>query len=97
VEQRELTFVIPTYRLRDVGETVAEIPENYERGDLLVENKAFYGFEPGFFQYNLVRIVDDVISVIKRSIELWPRLIEICNFQKDRHGLPQLRVQNRKA
>jgi hypothetical protein len=39
-------------------------------------NKAFYGFEPDFFQQNLVRIVDDVISVIKRSIELWPTLIE---------------------
>jgi hypothetical protein len=60
-------------------------------------NKAFYGFEPDFFQYNLVRIVDDVISVIKGSIELWPTLVEISYFQKDRHGLPQLRVHNQKA
>jgi hypothetical protein len=60
-------------------------------------NKAFYGFEPDFFQYNLVRIVDDVISVIKGSIELWPTLVEISYFQKDRHGLPQLRVQNQKG
>jgi hypothetical protein len=59
--------------------------------------KAFYGFEPDFFQQNLVRIVDDVITVIKGSIELWPTLIEICYFQKDRYGLPQLRVRNRKA
>jgi hypothetical protein len=27
--------------------------------------KTFYGFEPDFFQQNLVRIVDDVVSVIK--------------------------------
>jgi hypothetical protein len=60
-------------------------------------NKAFYGFEPDFFQYNLVRIVDDVISVIRGSIELWPTLVEISYFQKNRHGLPQLRVQNQKA
>jgi hypothetical protein len=60
-------------------------------------HKAFYGFEPDFFQQNLVRIVDDVISVIKASIELWPTLVEISYFQKGRHGLPQLRVQNRRA
>ena len=58
--------------------------------------KTFYGFEPDFFQQNLVRIVDDVISVIKGSIELWPTLIEICYFQKDRKGLPQVRVNNHK-
>jgi hypothetical protein len=60
-------------------------------------NKAFYGFEPDFFQQNLVRIVDDVISVIKGSIELWPTLVEISYFEKRRRGLPQLRVQNQKA
>jgi hypothetical protein len=60
-------------------------------------NKAFYGFEPDFFQQNLARIVDDVISTIKGSIELWPTLVEISYFQKDRHGLPQLRVQNQEA
>ncbi|HTF34184.1 MAG TPA: hypothetical protein VK714_10860 [Myxococcota bacterium] len=59
--------------------------------------KAFYGFEPDFFQQNLVRIVDDVVSVIKGSIELWPTLVEICYFQKGRHGLPQVRVRNEKA
>jgi hypothetical protein len=57
-------------------------------------NKAFYGFEPDFFQQNLVRIVDDVISVIKGSVALWPTLVEISYFQKSRQGLPQLRVQN---
>ena len=59
-------------------------------------NKAFYGFEPDFFQQNLLRIVDDVVNVIKGSIELWPTLVEICYFQKGRMGLPQVRVQNRK-
>jgi hypothetical protein len=77
----------------------AATPERAEALRLFAANlqKAFYGFEPDFFQQNLVRIVDDVITVIKGSIELWPTLIEICYFQKDRHGLPQLRVRNRKA
>jgi hypothetical protein len=56
--------------------------------------KAFYGFEPDFFQQNLLRIVDDVVSVIKGSIELWPTLVEICYFHKNRKGLPQTRVDN---
>jgi hypothetical protein len=60
-------------------------------------HKAFYGFEPDFFQQNLSRIVNDVISVIKSSLELWPTLVEISYFQKARGGLPQLRVRNRKA
>ncbi len=55
-------------------------------------DKAFYGFEPDFFQHNLLRIVDDAIAVIKASIELWPTLIEICYFQKTRHGLPMLHL-----
>ncbi|HTN72297.1 MAG TPA: hypothetical protein VMO00_14550, partial [Methylomirabilota bacterium] len=58
--------------------------------------KAFYGFEPDFFQQNLLRIVDDVISVIKGCIELWPSLVEICYFHKNRKGLPQIRVKNQK-
>lgn len=56
--------------------------------------KAFYAFEPDFFQQNLLRIVDDVITVIKGSIELWPTLVEICYFQKDRQGLPKIKVHN---
>ncbi|VTR91494.1 Uncharacterized protein OS=Singulisphaera acidiphila (strain ATCC BAA-1392 / DSM 18658 / VKM B-2454 / MOB10) GN=Sinac_2886 PE=4 SV=1 [Gemmata massiliana] len=58
--------------------------------------KAFYSFEPDFFQQNLLRIADDVVSVIKGSIELWPTLVEICYFEKDRRGLPQVRVNNQK-
>jgi hypothetical protein len=59
-------------------------------------NKAFYGFEPDFFQQNLLRIVDDVVSVIKGSIELWPSLVEICYFHKRQKGLPQVQVANQK-
>ena len=58
--------------------------------------KSFYGFEPDFFQQNLLRVVDDVIGVIKGSIELWPTLVEVCYFQKNRKGLPQTRVRNQK-
>jgi hypothetical protein len=58
--------------------------------------KSFYGFQPDFFQQNLLRIADDVISVIKGSIELWPSLVEICYFQKGRKGLPQVLVKNQK-
>ena len=57
-------------------------------------HKAFYGFEPDFFQHNLLRIVDDVVSVIKGSLQLWPTLVEICYFQKGRKGLPKTRVKN---
>jgi hypothetical protein len=76
-------------------------PRNPERAEalrLFASNlyKAFYGFEPDFFQHNLLRIVDDVVSVIKGSIELWPTLIEICYFQKARKGLPQIRVNNQR-
>jgi hypothetical protein len=58
-------------------------------------HKAFYGFEPDFFQHNLLRTVDDAVSVIKGSLQLWPTLVEICYFQKIRKGLPQIRVNNR--
>jgi hypothetical protein len=59
-------------------------------------DKAFYGFEPDFFQQNLLRIVDDVIGVIKASIQLWPTLVEIAYFQKRRGGLPETRVLNQR-
>ncbi|MBC7924042.1 MAG: hypothetical protein H7039_00130 [Bryobacteraceae bacterium] len=71
-----------------------------ERADSLRQfagnlNKAFYGFEPDFFHQNLLRIVDDVIGIIKGSIELWPTLVEICYFEKSRRGLPIVKVHNR--
>ena len=59
-------------------------------------NRAFYAFEPDFFQQNLLRIVDDVVGVIKASIQLWPTLVEIVYFQKRRGGLPETRVLNQK-
>ncbi len=59
-------------------------------------DKVFYGFEPDFFQQNLLRIVDDVVGIIRGSIELWPSLVEIVYFQKRRSGLPQIRVQNQR-
>ncbi len=58
--------------------------------------KAFYGFEPDFFQHNLLRAVDDAVGVIKASIQLWPSLVEIAYFEKRRHGLPKTRVCNQK-
>ena len=76
---------------------VAETAKSEERVNALKIfaanlQKAFYGFEPDFFQHNLLRIVDDAIGVIKASIELWPTLVEICYFQKIRHGLPMLHL-----
>jgi len=58
--------------------------------------KAFYSFEPDFFQQNLLRIVDDVVGIIKASIQLWPTLVEIAYFEKRRNGLPKTRVSNQK-
>ncbi len=56
--------------------------------------RAFYGFEPDFFQQNVARLVDDVVTEIKASLELWPTLVEICFFEKSRRGLPQTLVAN---
>ena len=50
-----------------------------------------------FIHQNLLRVVDDVVSTIKGSIELWPTLIEIAYLQKDRRGLPRTRVNNKRA
>jgi hypothetical protein len=73
-------------------------PDRKHNLELFAANlhKSFYGFEPDFFHQNLIRIVDDVLSVIKASIELWPTLVEICYFQKGRKGLPQVRVNNQR-
>src|ERR1035441_6904455 len=66
--------------------------------NLFAENlaRSFYGFEPDFFQQNVTRIVDDVVSVIQASLELWPTLVEICYFHKDKKEFPQIRVKNKK-
>jgi hypothetical protein len=76
---------------------VAASPERAAALRLFAANlhKAFFAFEPDFFQHNLLRIVDDVVSVIKGSLQLWPTLVEICYFQKGRKGLPRTKVNNR--
>jgi hypothetical protein len=74
-------------------------PERKDALRLFAANlqKSFYAFEPDFFQQNLLRIVDDVVTTIKGSIELWPTLIEICFFEKARRGLPRIKVNNKRA
>jgi hypothetical protein len=56
--------------------------------------KAFYGFESDFFQQNVSRIVDDVVSQIQGALELWPTLVEICYFHKHTRELPRVKVAN---
>jgi len=56
--------------------------------------KAFYGFEPDFFQQNVTRMVDDIVSMIRSSLDLWPTLVEIVYYRKNRHSLPMVRVKN---
>ena len=84
-------------RVMDVAE---KTPDGERQSSLRLfgENlsKAFYGFEPDFFQQNVSRIVDDVISQFHASLELWPTLVEICYLQKDKHELPQIKVRNKK-
>lgn len=65
---------------------------------LFAENlsRSFYSFEPDFFQQNVSRIVDDVVSVIQASLEIWPMLVEICYYQKDKKPFPHMRVKNQR-
>jgi hypothetical protein len=79
----------------------AEATSSLERGNTLRSfavtlEKAFYGFDPDFFQQNVIRIVDDVVSQFKGSLELWPTLVEIVYLKKNKSGLPLLRVANPK-
>jgi hypothetical protein len=73
-------------------------PQRRQTLQVFAENlaKVFYGFEPDFFQQNVSRIVDDVISQIHASLELWPTLVEICYYQKDKKQFPQTRVKNKR-
>ena len=75
----------------------ASAPQRRESLSLFAENlkRSFYGFEPDFFQQNVTRIVDDVVSIIQSSLELWPTLVEICYFHKDKKEFPQLQVKNK--
>jgi hypothetical protein len=74
----------------------ARTPERAEALRLFAANleKTFYAFEPDFFQQNLLRIVDDVVGLIKASIQLWPTLVEIAYFEKRRNRLPKTLVRN---
>jgi hypothetical protein len=91
-------------KITGVHRRVVEAAENTrniarcEALNLFAENlcRSFYGFEPDFFQQNVNRIVDDVVSVIQASLELWPALVEICYFHKDKKDLPQTRVRNKR-
>src|ERR1700761_7667218 len=76
-----------------------KIPERKQALLLFAETlaRSFYGFEPDFFQQNVSRIVDDVISQIHASLEIWPTLVEICYFHKDKREFPALKVQNKKV
>jgi hypothetical protein len=80
------------------GQKSASSPERREvlRGFAANLDRAFYGFEPDFFQQNLIRIVDDVISQFKGSLEIWPTLVEICYLHKNRAGLPMRAVENQR-
>jgi hypothetical protein len=76
----------------------AKVPQRKEALFLFAENlaRSFYGFEPDFFQQNVSRIVDDVISQIHASLEIWPTLVEICYFHKDKREFPQRKVLNKR-
>jgi hypothetical protein len=91
-----LTRISDLHRRVVEGQLACSSPERMEvlRGFAANLNRAFYGFEPDFFQQNLIRIVDDVISQFKGSLEIWPTLVEICYLQKNRAGLPMRAVQN---
>jgi hypothetical protein len=84
-------------QLVEAAETTTDV-QRRQALNLFAENlaRSFYGFEPDFFQQNVTRIVDDVVSVIQASLELWPTLVEICYFHKDKKEFPQIRVKNRK-
>jgi hypothetical protein len=91
------TILCKIRTLHERAMTCASKSKNPNRSESLLLfaanlRKAFYGFEPDFFQHNLQRIVDDAISSIRSSIELWPTLVEICYFQKLRNGLPMLPI-----
>lgn len=83
-------------RARTAADAARE-PARRREIDFFAESlqKAFYGFDPDFFQQNVSRMVDDVISQFKGSLELWPTLIEICYYAKSKKAFPQTRVANK--
>ena len=95
-DAEEILAKIRTLHARAIEGARLASPERGLTLRLFAENldKTFYGFEPDFFQQNLQQQVNDVVSLIKGTVEIWPTLVEICYFQKSRRGLPQTRVQN---
>jgi hypothetical protein len=85
------------YRRAKAASDAANDPERRKEIDFFADSlqKAFYGFDPDFFQQNVGRMVDDVISQFKGSLELWPTLIEICYYAKHKRPFPQVRVSNK--
>jgi hypothetical protein len=75
----------------------AQDPERKHGIEFFAESlqKAFYSFDSDFFQQNVTRMVDDVISQFKGSLDLWPTLIEICYYAKSKKAFPQVRVCNK--
>jgi hypothetical protein len=87
-------------RLHARVKSVQEQAHSTERRDALglfaaSLSRAFYDFEPDFFQQNVSRIVDDEIGLIRSSLEIWPTLLEIVYFQKNCRTLPIRRVKNK--
>jgi hypothetical protein len=83
-----------------VGEAASTAANEKRREALLLFNenlaRSFYGFEPDFFQQNVTRIVDDVVSMIHAALELWPTLVETCYYHKDKKEFPQTNVKNKR-
>ncbi len=75
-------FVVPTHRLRHVSETIHEYDEHFWRN----------GYSPQMIVFDDSTPANVEKYFIKASIELWPTLVEICYFQKTRHGLPMLHL-----
>jgi hypothetical protein len=42
------------------------------------------------------RSLHPLISQFKGALDLWPTLVEVCYFHKNRKGLPMTQVKNQK-
>ena len=77
----------------ELGNRLVVIVNNDEQ-QLMKKGRIITSLEDRLEIVRALRIVDEAVSVIKGSQQLWPTLVEICYFQKVRKGLPQLRVSN---
>ena len=73
MEPETIVFALPTYRLREVAETIEAYDAN-----------------------NVSRIVDDVVGQIQASLEIRPKLVEVCCHHKDKKPLPQIGVKDKR-